>query len=72
MSNILKTMPDYIVGLILLGFGSFVLLDSWGVIQAGLLVQIGAVVAIWYGFMLVHGPKHLKSFLEKIQLQRKD
>ena len=72
MSNALQTMPDHIVGFILLGFGAFVFLDSWGVIHAGLLVQIGALVAMWYGFILLHGPRRLKAFLEKIQTSRRD
>lgn len=72
MSNALQTIPDNIVGLVLLGFGGFVLLDSWGVIQAGFLIQIGALIAIWYGFMLLHGPKRLKAFLERMQAPRRD
>jgi|GEM_PF-5675208 len=72
MSNILQTMPDYVIGLILLIFGGLVLLDTWGFIQAGFLIQIGALVAIWYGFMLLNGPKRLKMLLEKVQLPRKD
>jgi hypothetical protein len=71
MSNVLQNMPDHIVGFGMLGFGAFVLLESWGIIQAGLLIQIGACVAIWYGFMLLHGPKHLKAFLERLQGPRR-
>jgi hypothetical protein len=70
MSNALQSMPDYIVALALLSFGGFVLLDEWGVIQAGFLIQIAALCAIGYGFMLLNGPKRLKSFLEKAQHRR--
>lgn len=72
MSNVLQTIPDNVVGIILLTFGSFVLLDSWGFIQAGFLIQIGALIAIWYGFMVLNGPKRLKSFLERMQSPRRD
>ncbi len=72
MSNALQTVPDHIVGLILLGFGGFVLLDSWNVIQAGFLIQIGAVIAMWYGFVLLHGPRRLKMLLERVQTPRRD
>jgi len=72
MSNALQTMPDYIVALILLSFGGFVLLDEWGVIQAGFLIQIAALIAMGYGFVLLHGPKRLKALLEKAQTHRRD
>ena len=70
MSNVLQSMPDYIVGLGLLGFGGFVLLDSWGVIQAGILIQIAACIAMGYGFVILNGPKRLKALLEKTQSHR--
>lgn len=72
MSNPLQTMPDNVIGLILLVFGGVVLLDSWGVIHAGILIQIGAVIALWYGFMLVHGPRRLRALLERFQTPRRD
>ena len=72
MSNILQSMPDHIVGLIMLGSGGLVLLDSWGVIQVGFIIQIIAVVAMWYGFVMLQGPKRLKSFLERVQTPRRD
>lgn len=72
MTNVLQSMPDHIAGLLLLGFGGFVFLDSWGVIQAGFLIQIAALVAMWYGFVLLHGPKRLRNLLDKMQMHRKD
>ena len=72
MSNMLQTIPDHIMGFILLGFGFFIFLDTWGVIQAGFLIQIGALIAMWYGFMLLNGPKRIKALLEKLQSSRKD
>lgn len=70
MSNMLQSMPDHIVGLIILCFGGLILLDSWGVIQLGILIQIAALFAMWYGFMLLNGPKRLKALLEKAQHRR--
>ncbi len=72
MTNSLHTVPDHMVGLILLGLGIFVFLDSWGIIQAGILIQIGALVAIWYGFILLRGPKKLKMLLERVQTPHRD
>ena len=65
MSNVLQTIPDNIMGFVLLGFGLFIFLDTWGVIQAGFLIQIGAVIAMWYGFTLLHGPRRMRALLEK-------
>jgi hypothetical protein len=59
-------IPDNIAGVTLMLFGSLVLLNFVGAIQAGLIICIGAVAAFWYGFTLVQGPQKLKRIMESL------
>lgn len=72
MAHFLHQIPDSVAGIILMAFGGLVLLDAFGAIQAGLLIIIGALLAFWYGFTLVQGPRMLAHLLSKMQPPRKE
>jgi len=66
MHNFMKNLPEPVLGLIIMLLGGIILLDAFGVIYAPVLVIIGAGIAVWYGFVLMQGPKKVLRMLENV------
>jgi hypothetical protein len=71
MQAFMKDLPEPFFGLVCIAFGLIILLDAVGAIHANLLVIVGALIALWYGFVLVQGPKKIRRLLERVHINNK-
>ena len=70
MNHMFKNIPEPFAGVIYFACGAIILLDAMHAINAGLLVVIGAFFLMWHGFVLLRGPKHLSTILERLQRKK--
>lgn len=68
MSHIFRNIPESYVGLICIAFSLIIILDIMGVIYATFLIVLGALALFWYGFVMIQGPKKIRSMLDNIHI----
>ncbi|HEV2916498.1 MAG TPA: hypothetical protein VGW78_02020 [Candidatus Babeliales bacterium] len=71
MQHFMKNLPEPFVGLLFMIFSIIIILDAMGIIYATALVIIGAFIALWYGFILIQGPKKVRHVLENMHIGKK-
>lgn len=67
MTDFLRNIPETVKGILLVLFGSTLLLHTWGILtkQLDLFIIGAAVIMLIYGFIILNGPKKVASLLEK-------